>query len=261
MELKREISIIIPCLNEEKSIGLCLSEIIKVISSNSLDAEIVVVDNDSEDATASIVLDYQKKNQNINLIKEKHRGYGSAYLAGLKASSGKYIFMADADNTYDFSDIPIFINKLKNENYDLVIGNRFSGMMDRKSMPWLHRYVGNPVLSFLVRLFFKIKIKDIHCGARAIKKEALDKIVLYTAGMEFASEMIIKVSKAKLKITEVPIIYKNRIGESKLKSFSDGWRHLRFILLYSPNFLFLIILYSEFLFLLNFRHLLLMIRR
>jgi glycosyltransferase involved in cell wall biosynthesis len=236
----KEISIILPCLNEEKAIGSCLLEITKIISLNSLDAEIVVVDNDSEDKTANIVLEYQKKNQNIILVKEKRRGYGSAYLRGFKEAKGKYIFMADADNSYDFKEIPNFINKLKNENFDLVVGNRFSGMMNKKSMPWLHKYIGNPVLSYLVRLFFKIKIHDIHCGARAISKEALEKITVYTAGMEFASELIIKAAKGNLKITEIPIEYRERIGESKLNSLSDGWRHLRFILLYSPNFLFLI---------------------
>lgn len=240
MKLKREVSIIIPCLNEEKSIGLCISEIENVISASLLDAELVIIDNDSNDSTKAIILEYQKKFSNINLVEEKQRGYGSAYLAGIDNSVGEYIFMADADNTYDFKDIPLFINKLKLEKFDLVIGNRFSGKMGDKSMTWLHRYIGNPILSFLVRSFFKIKIKDIHCGARAIKRDALNKIVLYTKGMEFASEMIIKASKAKLKICEIPVAYNERIGESKLKSFSDGWRHLRFILLYSPNFLFLI---------------------
>ena len=240
MRLDKEISIILPCLNEEKAIGSCLSEIIKVIEDNSLDTEILVVDNDSEDNTANVVLEYQKKYQNIILVKEKRRGYGSAYLCGFQNTNGKYIFMADADNSYDFKEIPNFINKLKNQNFDLVVGNRFSRTMKKESMPWLHRYIGNPFLSYLVKLFFKIKINDIHCGARAISKKALEKITVYTTGMEFASELIIKVARANLKITEIPIEYRERIGESKLNSFSDGWRHLRFIFLYSPNFLFLI---------------------
>lgn len=240
MKANEEVSVIIPCLNEEMAIGLCLSEIINVINNKNINAEIIVVDNNSDDRTASIVLEYQKKYPIIKLVNEKIRGYGSAYLAGFKIAKGKYFFMADADNTYDFNDIPVFIDKLRNEKYDLIVGNRFSGRMEKKSMPLLHRYFGNPFLSYLVKLFFNVKINDIHSGARAISKEALGKIVLYTSGMEFASEMIIKAAKANLKITEIPISYNSRIGKSKLRSFSDGWRHLRFILVYSPNFLFLI---------------------
>ncbi len=232
-----EISIILPCLNEESAILPCLEEIKRTIKERSLSAEVIVVNNNSTDATPLIVANCQASFPELLLVEEKKEGYGSAYLKGLEIARGRYILMADADGTYNFSEIPLFISKLKEGN-DLVVGNRFLGTIADKSMPWLHRYIGNPFLSFLVRLFFGVKIGDIHCGIRAISKEALGKIVLYTGGMEFASEMVIKAAKAGLKITEIPVEYGKRIGRSKLHSFADGWRHLRFILLYSPLVLF-----------------------
>lgn len=231
------ISVILPCLNEEQAISGCLDEIKKVITENNLDAEVVAVDNGSTDKTKDILLSYQQNFPNLVVVGEEKRGYGFAYLKGLKTATGKYLFMADADGTYNFLQLPAFIKKLE-EGSDLVVGNRFSGLMSSKSMTWSHKYIGNPFLSFLVRLFFKVKIKDIHCGVRAISSEALNKITLYTGGMEFASEMIIKAAKANLKISELPVTYKNRIGDSKLNTMVDGWRHLRFILLYSPVALF-----------------------
>lgn len=234
-----KVTIILPCLNEEAAISGCLIEIKKIIFNYKLNAEIIAVDNGSNDRTLDILQQSRKDLPELIIIEEKKRGYGFAYLAGLAKASGVYIFMADADGSYSFSEIPRFINKLK-EGYDLVVGNRFSGSMNKGSMSWSHKYLGNPILSFLVRLFFKVKIKDIHCGARAIKKSALNKVTLYTGGMEFASEMIIKIAKAKLKLTEMSIEYKKRIGESKLNTIIDGWRHLRFILLYSPLALFLL---------------------
>jgi glycosyltransferase involved in cell wall biosynthesis len=237
------ISVIIPCLNEEKAIAFCIESIIKTVDRYNLKAEIIVVDNGSTDSSVQIVQklihDSKADIPKIVLIQEIIKGYGSAYQSGLRNACGKYIFMADADATYDFADIPKFIKKLEEGN-DLVVGNRFSGMMESNSMTFLHKWIGNPILSSLVRIFFKIKIHDIHCGARAMSKEAYNKLTLYTLGMEFASEMIIKAAKAKLKIVEIPIKYKMRIGESKLETFSDGWRHLRFILLYSPIVIFLI---------------------
>ena len=233
------ISVILPCLNEEKAIAFCLESINRVAKKENLNLEIIVVDNDSTDNSAKIVKEEAQKYGNIILEHEPIRGYGSAYLHGFSVAKGKYIFMADADTTYDFEDIPRFISKLEEGN-DFVVGNRFSGMMEKNSMTFLHRKIGNPILSSLVKLFFNVKIHDIHCGARAISKEAALKLTLNTLGMEFASEMIVKASKEKLKVTEIPIKYKARIGESKLESFSDGWRHLRFILLYSPIVIFLI---------------------
>ena len=237
MNLEPEISIILPCLNEETGIIFCLAEIKKTIRDNSLSAEVIVVDNNSHDNSVKLIEEYQVNFPELKLIQETKEGYGFAYLAGLKNSLGKYIFMADSDGTYRFTDLPLFINKLK-QGSDLVVGNRFSKKISRKTMPWINHYIGNPFLSFLVRLFFKVKINDIHCGERAISRDALKKIHLYTGGMEFASEMIIKAAKKNLIISEIPIDYRERIGESKLRSLNDGWRHLRFILLYSPLFLF-----------------------
>lgn len=234
-----EISIILPCLNEAEAINSCLLEIQKAIKEYSLAAEVIVVDNNSKDRTAEIVKNAQLNFPELILVKEEREGYGLAYLKGMSLAKGKYIFMADGDGSYDFSEINKFLGALENGS-DLVVGNRFSGKMARKAMSWSHRYLGNPFLSFLVKFFFGVKINDIHCGARAISREALNRINLYTGGMEFASEMIIKASRQKLKITEVSVNYRPRIGKSKLHSLTDAWRHIRFILLYSPLFLFLL---------------------
>jgi len=237
MSQENKISIILPCLNEERAISGCLNEIKKMIIDNHLNAEVITVNNASTDKTEEILLEYQKTFPQLVVVNEERRGYGFAYLKGLKTATGEYICMADSDGTYSFSQIPDFIKKLQ-DGSDLVVGNRFSGLMASDSMTWSHRYIGNPILSSLVRLLFKVKIKDIHCGIRAISAEGLEKITLYTGGMEFASEMIIKAAKAGLKISEIPTSYKARIGESKLNTMLDGWRHLRFILLYSPLALF-----------------------
>lgn len=236
---KEIITIILPCLNEAPSIGNCLESIGTVLKTESLHAEIIVVDNGSTDDSAAIVTQWQERLPQLRLVHEPVQGYGSAYLTGIRHAQGTYIFMADADETYDFADIPRFIAKL-DEGYDMIVGNRFGGMMTKKAMPLHHRYIGNPFLSFLVKTFFGVRINDIHCGERAVRKDALEKISLYTTGMEFASEMIIKAAKAKLRISELSVSYSERSGESKLRSFRDGWRHLRFILLYSPLHLFLI---------------------
>ncbi len=229
-----QLSIILPCLNEEEAIGLCIDNIKNVIKKHTLDAEIIVVDNGSTDSSYNIA-----KEKQVRLIYEEKRGYGSTLLRGFKEAKGRYIFFADSDGSYDFNEIPIFINELK-KGYDFVIGDRFKGKIEKNAMSVLHRYVGNPLLSGILRLFFKTKIGDAHCGMRAITKTALEKMNLKTTGMELASEMVIKAIKKKLRIEEIPINYYKRLGKSKLKSFTDGWRHLRFMLLYSPLFLFFI---------------------
>jgi glycosyltransferase involved in cell wall biosynthesis len=173
------------------------------------------------------------------VVKHDKKGYGIAYLEGFKTVKGKYVFCADADGTYDFNEIPRFLHYLR-QGYDFVIGNRFKGKMNKEAMPFSHRYIGNPFLSMILRLFFKAKVGDSHCGMRALTKEAIDKLELKTTGMEFASEMIIKAAKNKLKIKELAIDYHKRIGKSKLSSFTDGWRHLRFMLMYAPDYLFMI---------------------
>lgn len=231
MPKKPEISIVLPCRNEEKALPVCLKKIKEVIKKNKLLAEVIVSDS-SEDKSWQIA-----KKENVILIKHDKEGYGMACLEGFAAARGKYIFMADADCSYDFNEIPCFIDQLKS-GADLVIGNRFAGKIEPGAMKYLHRFFGTPILSFVLRLFFKASIKDSQTGMRAIKKEAIEALSLQTAGMEFASEMIIKAIRSGLKIKEVPINYFPRLGESKLKTFSDGWKHLRFMLLYSPLFLF-----------------------
>jgi glycosyltransferase involved in cell wall biosynthesis len=198
-----------------------------------IQSEIIVSDS-STDSSPEIA-----KKHNVILVKHDKKGYGIAYLEGIKKSKGKYLFFADPDGSYGFKEIPTFLNALKNGN-DFVIGNRFAGIMEPDSMPWLHKHIGNPILSFILRLFYKGGIKDAHCGMRAIHRDKLDELKLKTVGMEFASEMIVKAIKHGLKIEQLPIHYYKRKGKSKLNTFADGWRHFRFLLLFSPLFLFFI---------------------
>ena len=234
--LKRvfDISIVLPCLNEEEAIGGCIDTIQAIIQAQRLNAEIVVVDNASTDRSAAIAREHGAR-----VVYQPLRGYGNAYLKGFAEAQGQYIVMADADNTYDFNEIESFIAPLR-EGYDLVMGNRFTGRMAPGAMTWSHHYIGNPILSGMLNLFFHTGIRDAHCGMRAFTKEAYERMRLRTGGMEFASEMVIHASKAGLKMTERPIAYHPRIGESKLHTLRDGWRHLRFLLLYSPTHLFLL---------------------
>lgn len=235
---KEKISIIVPCKNEEQALQKCLNEIKETINENRLIAEVIVVNNGSTDSSKEILINNLQSFPELRIIDQEIDGYGMAYLKGFGEARGDYIFMADADGTYSFRDIPRFFDEIKKGN-DLIVGNRFTSSFSKNSMPFLHR-IGNPILSLITRFFFKVKINDIHCGERMITKKALSQIVLYTAGMEFASEMIIKVARQKLKISEIDVSYSERLGESKLKTFSDGWRHLRFLLLYSPFFLFML---------------------
>ncbi len=240
-EKQQKISIILPCLNEENGIKIILPEIFEICNKYKYDYEIILSDNNSTDNSVNV---FKALTNELNIyektkiITELNPGYGITYLSGFRVATGEIILMADSDGTYNFNHIPDFINKIE-EGYDLVIGNRFSGNMNKKAMPWLNKFLGNPVLSFLVRLFFKTKVKDVHCGMRAIKYDAYKKMNLYTKGMEFASEMIIQASKKNLKVAEINIEYRNRIGHSKLKAFRDGWKHLRFILIYSPYYIFI----------------------
>jgi len=228
-----EISIILPCRNEEQALPFCLKQIKETIKENNLSAEVIVSDS-STDKSPEIA-----KKENVILVKHDKEGYGTAYLEAFKIAKGKYIFMADADASYDFKEIPNFVKQLKN-GFDMVIGNRFAGKMHQDAMTFSHRYIGNPIISFTSRLFFKNKIKDSQSGMRAINRTALEKLNLQTTGMEFASEMIVKALKNNLKIKELPINYYPRIGSSKIKSFRDAWKQIRFMLLYSPLFLFFI---------------------
>jgi glycosyltransferase involved in cell wall biosynthesis len=229
-----EVSIVMPCLNEEASIGVCIEKARTACEKFGIDAEIVVSDNGSTDKSVEIA-----QSLGARVVHQPEKGYGNAYMKGFAEARGKCIVMGDSDNTYDFSEIDRFLEPLRN-GYDLVMGSRFKGQILPGAMPWLHQYIGNPILTGILNLFFRAGISDAHCGMRAFTKEAYERMHLQTTGMEFASEMVINASKAGLKIAEVPITYHPREGESKLNSFQDGWRHLRFMLLYSPDWLFMI---------------------
>ncbi|TKJ17515.1 dolichol-P-glucose synthetase [Candidatus Woesearchaeota archaeon B3_Woes] len=226
-----EFSLVLPCLNEEKTIGICIEKAKKVFSQLKVSYEIIVVDNGCKDNSASIA-----KKLGAKVVVEPKQGYGNAYLKGFSVTKGNRIIMVDSDNTYDLYELPKLIQYSK--KYDLVLGKRT--YFHKKAMPWLHRTIGNPLLSFIFRLFFKAKIKDVHSGFRIIKKTAFEKLELNTGGMEFASEMLMKAVKQKIKVKEVLINYYKRIGKSKLSSFNDGWKHLRFMLLHTPSYLFFI---------------------
>jgi glycosyltransferase involved in cell wall biosynthesis len=227
------VSVVIPCLNEAENIEACVTAALEALSRMAVPGEVVVADNDSEDDSAQIA-----ERAGARVVVERRRGYGSAYLAGFAASQGRYIVMADADLTYDFNEIPRFVAELEN-GAEMVIGDRMDNIQPG-AMPWLHRYVGNPILTGLLNLFFSTGISDAHCGMRALRRDVLERLDLRTTGMEFASEMVIRASKENLKIAEFPIEYHPRGGESKLSSFRDGWRHLRFLLVHSPNHLFIV---------------------
>jgi glycosyltransferase involved in cell wall biosynthesis len=227
------VSVVIPCLNEAENIERCVTAALAALTGMGARGEVVVADNDSEDDSARLA-----ERAGARVVVEHRRGYGSAYLAGFAASSGRYIVMADADLTYDFNEIPRFVAALE-DGAEMVIGDRM-GNIQPGAMPWLHRYVGNPILTGLLNLFFRTGVRDAHCGMRAVRRDVLDRLDLRTTGMEFASEMVIRAAKENLRIAEFPIEYHPRGGESKLSSFRDGWRHLRFLLVHSPNHLFIV---------------------
>ncbi|HEV2923491.1 MAG TPA: glycosyltransferase family 2 protein [Solirubrobacteraceae bacterium] len=227
------ISVVIPCLNEADNIEACVTASLDAIARMGVPGEVIVADNNSDDDSARLA-----ERAGARVVIERRRGYGSAYLAGFAASRGRYIVMADADLTYDFGEIPRFVAALQ-DGAEMVIGDRMDNIQPG-AMPWLHRYVGNPILTGLLNLFFRTGIKDAHCGMRALRRDVLPRLDLRTTGMEFASEMVIRASKENLTIAEFPIEYHPRGGESKLSSFRDGWRHLRFLLVHSPNHLFII---------------------
>jgi glycosyltransferase involved in cell wall biosynthesis len=229
-----EVSVVLPCLNEEETIEACIRKAKNAFAGEKVEGEVIVVDNGSTDKSVEIA---QKAGAKV--IYEPVKGYGSALRRGIEEAQGKYIAMGDADDTYDYGEIPKFL-KLLHQGYDLVMGSRFKGKILPGAMTWTHRYIGNPILSGMLRIFFGTSVSDSHCGLRAFSKEAYRKMDLHTTGMEFASEMVIHSLKKKLKITEIPITYHPRKGETKLEGFRDAWRHTRFMLLYSPNFMFLL---------------------
>lgn len=228
-----QVSVVIPCLNEEQNIDRCVRAARSALSAAGLRGEVIVVDNGSEDRSAALAAA-----AGASVLHEPRRGYGSAYLAGLAAARGDYVVMADADLTYDFAEIPRFVEKLA-AGADLVIGDRMDNI-EPGAMPWLHRYIGNPLLTGILNLFFRTGVRDAHCGMRALRRESIARLGLRTTGMEFASEMVVRAARERLVIDELPIKYHPRGGESKLSSFRDGWRHLRYLLVHSPTYLFLL---------------------
>jgi glycosyltransferase involved in cell wall biosynthesis len=226
-EITVDVSVILPALNEEQTIGECITKIQKVFHDNAIKGEIIVADS-STDRTRQV-----SASLGAHVIPLEKNGYGNAYLAGFKHAKGRYIVMGDADNTYDFLAIPELLAPLM-KGADFVIGSRFLGTIHEGSMDGLHRYIGNPVLTWMINIFFHTHFSDTHSGFRAITREGLNRLPLKTAGMEFASEMLVMASKEQLKIVEVPIDYYPRLTPSKLHSFADGWRHIRFVLLMKP---------------------------
>lgn len=228
------VSIVMPCLNEEKTVGICVGRAKVGLKKAGLDGEIIVCDNGSHDNSVKIA-----KKAGAKVVFESIRGYGSAYLTGIKAAEGDWIVIGDSDGTYNFEEIPKLLFPLK-KGYDLNIGSRLKGKLQKDSMPILNRYLGTPLLNFFLRLFYRLSLSDSQSGMRAFTQRAFRKMRLKTLGMEFASEMLVRASQEGLKITEVPISYSKRISPSKLSRFRDAWRHLRFMLLFAPTYLFLI---------------------
>lgn len=230
-----ELSVVLPCLNEERTVGVCVAKAVGFMKRHNIKGEVIVADNGSADRSVDIAA---KKGARIVHVSEK--GYGSALRGGFQAARGKYIIMADSDDSYDLANLMPFLEKLR-EGYELVMGNRFKGGIKKGAMPWHHRYIGNPILSFIGRLFFKTPAGDFHCGLRGFTKSAIQAMNLQTTGMELASEIVIKASILEMKTTEVPTTLSpdGRDRPPHLRSFRDGWRHLRFLLLFSPSWLFL----------------------
>jgi len=221
------LSIVMPSMNEEETIKVCIEKAKSVIQKYGMEGEIIVADN-SSDRTPEIA-----KSMGAKVI-GPIKGYGNAYLKGLAEAKGDYIAIADADNTYDLLELDKFLDPLLSGEADFVMGTRIKGSIKKGAMPWLHQYIGNPLLTGMLNFLFKTKISDAHCGMRAFTKEALNKMHLKTRGMELASEMVIEAAKCGLRIKEVPIAYYSRRSPSKLRSFHDGWRHVRFMMLYQP---------------------------
>ncbi|MFM7909925.1 MAG: glycosyltransferase family 2 protein [Microcystis sp.] len=230
-----ELSIIMPCLNEAETLATCIGKARDYLEQHKIAGEVLIADNGSSDGSQEIAT-----NSGARVVPIPERGYGSALRGGIAAAKGQYIIMGDADDSYDFTNLSPFLEKLR-QGYDLVMGNRFQGGIKPGAMPVLHKHLGNPVLTWLGRLFFGSPCGDFHCGLRGFSKQAIKQLNLRTTGMEFASEMVVKASLYGLKITEVPTTLSpdGRSRPPHLKTWRDGWRHLRFLLMYSPRWLFL----------------------
>ncbi len=235
MNQEIDLTILMPCLNEAETLGVCIRKAQQYLGKHQIAGEILIADNGSIDGSREIAL-----LMGARVIPVAIRGYGAALREGIQAAFGKYIIMGDADDSYDFENLDVFVEKL-DAGYDLVMGNRFKGGIKPGAMPFLHKYLGNPVLSSIGKLFFQSDVGDFHCGLRGFRREAIVEMKLQTLGMEFASEMVIKAILNSLKITEVPTILSpdGRSRPPHLRTWQDGWRHLRFMLLFSPRWLFL----------------------
>jgi len=230
------VSAVMPCLDEEKTIGLCIGKAQRAFREMGIVGEVVVADNGSTDRSVGIA-----ESLGARVVHESRKGYGSALMAGIAAARGRIVVMADADDSYDWTSLGDFVKKVE-EGHDLVMGNRFKGGIEPGAMPPLHRYFGNPVLSMLARVMYRIPIADFHCGMRGFTREAFERMNVRTPGMEFATEMVVNASHAGLRIAEIPTrLYPDkRDRPPHLRSFRDGWRHLRFMLTYAPDWLYLV---------------------
>jgi glycosyltransferase involved in cell wall biosynthesis len=230
-----EISIVMPCLNEAETLAICIRKAQSYIERSGVSAEIVIGDNGSTDGSQQIAASL-----GVRVVLVPVRGYGAALYGAITAAHGRYCLMGDSDNSYDFENLDHFVQKLR-EGYDLVMGNRFQGRIEKGAMPWKNRYIGNPILSAIGKTLFRAKTGDFHCGIRGFSKSAFERMDLRTIGMEFASEMVIKATMMNMKIAEVPttLAQDGRSRPPHLRPYRDGWRHLRFMLMYSPRWLFL----------------------
>lgn len=224
-----------PCLNEAETVGDCVRKAKSFLEKNNINGEVVVADNGSDDGSKEIAL-----KEGARIVDVPEKGYGAALIGGISEAKGKFVIMGDSDDSHDLENLDPFIEKLR-EGYEMIIGNRFKGGIQPGAMSFMKKYVGNPLLSGIGRVFFNSKIKDFHCGLRGFTKEAFENLDLRAAGMEFASEMVVKSTLFNLKMTEVPtkMMPSGRSRPPHLRTFTDGWRHLRFLLLYSPRWLFL----------------------
>lgn len=234
-EREIELTILMPCLNEAETLEICIKKAMSFLTDSNVDGEVLIADNGSTDGSQEIAI-----RNGARVVNIQQKGYGSALRGGSENARGRYVIMGDADDSYNFLNLMPFLEKLR-EGYELVMGNRFKGGIEKGAMPPLHKYLGNPVLSFIGRIFYPSDIKDFHCGLRGYNRAAIQSLQLQTTGMEYASEMVVQATLHKLKMIEVPTTLSpdGRTRPPHLRSWRDGWRHLKFLMMYSPDWTFL----------------------